>query len=146
MHPDIHVNFLAIIVAVVVSFVFSFLWHGPLFGKKWCSLMGYPTDCPPDKKMMNKALVLQLIGTFLTAFCLFHSLVVWRPSVWGVGADQPDYMYGFFAGFFTWLGFYVPMLLGGVAWERKPWALFALNAAYAFLNLQLIGMVLAFMH
>jgi hypothetical protein len=61
-----------------------------------------------------------------------------------MGADSPGYVYGFLTGLFTWIGFYVPMLLSAVAWEGKGWALFGINAAYAFLNLQLIAMIIAY--
>lgn len=34
------VNYLAILVAAVLSMVLGFLWYGPLFGKEWTKLMG----------------------------------------------------------------------------------------------------------
>ena len=40
--------------------------------------------------------------------------------------------------------FYIPLLLGTVTWERKPWKLFALNAVYNLLNLQLIAAILTY--
>ncbi|HEY6281557.1 MAG TPA: DUF1761 domain-containing protein [Burkholderiales bacterium] len=143
MHPEIHINYLAVVTAAVASLIFGWLWHGPLFGKKWMSLMKMSTDCKPDPKIMMRGMGLTLIGTFLTAYVLAHSAEVWRPSVWGVGTDSPSYVYGFFSGFFTWIGFYVPMLLGSVAWESRSWSLFGLNAAYHFVNLQIIAMILA---
>ena len=143
MQPDIHINYLAVITAVVASFLFGWLWYGPLFGKKWASLMNMPADCKPDPKVMMRGMGLTLLGTFLTAYVLAHSTEVWRPSVWGVGVDTPSYIYGFFSGFFTWIGFFVPMLLGSVAWESRSWSLFGLNAAYHFVNLQVIAMILA---
>ena len=74
---------------------------------------------------------------------LAHIVDVWRPSVWKAGADQAAFVYGFFGGFFIWLGFHVPMLLSQVAWEGRSWKLFGLNAAYHFLNLQLAATILA---
>lgn len=35
------------------------------------------------------------------------------------------------------------MLLGSVAWEGKSWGLFGINVGYHFVNLQIIGMILA---
>ena len=145
MHPQIHINFLAVAVAVITSFLFGWLWYGPLFGKKWAELMGIKMteDCKPDPKVMMRGMIITLIGNFLTVYVLAHSTEVWRASVWGVGADGPNYMYGFYAGFFTWLGFYVPMALGSVAWEMKSWKLFGLNTVFNFINLQIVGMILA---
>ena len=144
MHPAIHLNYLAIVAAVLSNMVLGFLWYGPFFGKAWLKEMGLPLDCKPEPKAMRRSLTLMVIGSFLTAFVLAHSVQIWRPSTWGVGTDDPAAMYGFFAGFFTWLGFYVPMLLGNVAWENKSWKLFAINAAYYFVALQFVGMILAF--
>lgn len=145
MYPQIHVNYVAVAVAVVASVCFGFLWHGPLFGKKWISLMKMPADAKPDPKVMLRGMVLMVIGTFLTAWVLVYMSDVWRPSAWGMGADSPAYVYGFLTGLFTWLGFYVPMLFGPLAWEGKGWGLFRLNAAYHFINLQLIAMILAYL-
>ena len=52
MHPQFHLNWLAVLVAVVASFFFGWLWYGPLFGKKWASLMKFPTDMKPDPKVI----------------------------------------------------------------------------------------------
>jgi hypothetical protein len=144
MYPQIHVNFMAVAAAVVVSFFFGWLWYGPLFGKKWAGLMNMPTDGKPDPKVMLRGMGLMVLGTFLTAYVLAYSAEVWRPSLWRAGTDAPAYLYGFCSGFFTWLGFYVPMLLGAVAWEGRSWSLFGLNASYHFVNLQIIAMILAY--
>ena len=144
MYQPIHVYFPAVIAAVVASFFLGWLWYGPLFGKKWAGLMGMATDAKPDAKVMMRGMALMVLGTFLTAYVLLHASEIWRPSVWDKGADAPFYFYGFFSAFFTWIGFYVPMLLGAVAWEGRSWGLFRINAAYHFVNLQLIGMILAY--
>lgn len=143
MYPQIHVNYLAVLAAVVASFLLGWLWYGPLFGKKWAGLMNMSMDQKPDPKVMMRGMGLTLLGAFLTTYVLLHSAEVWRASVWGAGADARSYYYGFFSGFFTWIGFFVPMLLGSVAWEGRSWSLFGLNAAYHFVNLQLIAMILA---
>jgi len=143
MHPQIHINLIAVLVAVVASFLFGWLWHGPLFGKTWARLMKMRMDRKPDAISMFRSMGLTLLGTFLTAYVLAHATEVWRPSVWGVGTDGPFYVYGFFAGFFVWLGYFVPVQLGAVAWEGRSWSLFALNAAYHLVNLQIIAMIVA---
>lgn len=143
MQPALHINYLAILAAVVVNMVVGFLWYGPVFGKAWVRLSGLPADFKPTSAAMIRATLLQLIGAFLMAYCLAHSAEVWRPSVWNAGADHPSYIYGIMAGFFTWLGFILPVLFGSVAWEGKSWKLLALNAGYYFIVLQLAGQILA---
>ena len=145
MHPTIHVSWVAVLVAVVVAFVFGFLWYGPLFGKKWAALMKFPPDMKPDRKAMMRGMVLMVIGTFFTAYTLTFMSEIWRPSVWGGAADAPAYLYATFTGFWVWLGFYVPMGLSRVAWEGGNWPLFGLNMSYAFLNLQIIAAILQYL-
>jgi len=129
MCPFTHANYLVLGLAVVASFIFGFLWYGPLFGKTWAQLMGIKIgECKPKPW----ALPLTLLGTVLTTFVLAYILYIYRPYC----------AYG--AAFFIWLGFYVPLLFGSVTWEGRPWKLFALNAAYYFLNLQLITAVLTY--
>lgn len=146
MHPAIHVNFLALIAAALASFFFGWLWHGPLFGRKWAALMGIKMDpdCKPDPKFMLRGMGLTLVGCLLTAWVLLYSSEIWRASVWGAGADSPSYVYGFATAFFVWIGFKVPMLLNTVAWESRSWSLYGLNASFHFFNLLIISMVLAY--
>ncbi len=131
MHPEIHLNWIAIIVSVVASFVVGGLWYGPLFGSAWKKEMGVPPDAKPAPGEMGRSLGINIIGTFLTAYVLAHEVSVWRPSAWN-------------AGFFTWLGFAVPVLLNGVSFEKKSWKLFSINAAFLFVSFQIIAMILSF--
>jgi len=33
--------YIPILIATIASFIFGFLWYGPLFGKQWMNLMGF---------------------------------------------------------------------------------------------------------
>ncbi len=143
MHPQIYLNWTAIVAAVVASFVFGWLWHGPLFGKLWCKLMKITMPKKPDPKAMLRPMALTILGTFLIAYVMNSNVAVWRPSTWSVGADAAPYVYGFFAGFFVWLGYFIPQQLSAVAWERRSWGIFGLNLAFHFINLQIIAMIVA---
>jgi len=143
MQPDIHVNWLAVLASVISNQVLGFLWYGPILGRPWLKEMGFPADMKPAPKAAIRQMALMIGGSFLTAYCLSYSLNVWRPSIWKIGTDQPDFQYGLMAGFFTWIGFYVPPMLGSVAFEKKSWKLFAINAGYYLVALQLMGQILA---
>ncbi|MBI3857073.1 MAG: DUF1761 domain-containing protein [Planctomycetes bacterium] len=142
MDPKIQLNWLAIIAALAASFVIGGLWYGPLFGKAWKAGMGIPTDAKPAG--MGKALALNAFGIFLMAFVMAHSVAAWHASAWGQAPDKAPQHYGFFGGFFNWLGFVIPILLNSVAFEGKKWKVFGINAAYQFVSLQAMGMILAF--
>ncbi len=144
MQPEIHLNYAAILVAVISNFAIGGLWYGPLFGKAWIKEMGHPADWQPAKGAMVRAMVLSFVGAFFTAYVLAHEVVVWRPSVWGVGEDQAPAVYGFFAAMFPWLGFQVPILLNNVGYENKSWKNFGIGAGYQFVALLSMGMILSY--
>ena len=143
MQPTIQVNWPAILVAVVASFAIGSLWYGPLFGKTWAKAMGF-AGMEPSGGEIARAMGLNILGTFLMAYVLAHEVVVWRPSTWNAGADAAPAVYGFFAAFFVWLGFIVPILLNGVAFERKSWKVFGIGAGYQALSLVAMAMILSF--
>jgi hypothetical protein len=130
--PVTHESLLGLGTAVVASFAFGFVWYGPLFGKKWADLMGFKMDEKCTGKPPVSSLLLTLFGTLLTTIAMAYIINIYKPDC------------NFGAAFLVWLGFYIPLLLGTVTWERRPWNLFALNAIYYFLNLQLIATVLTF--
>jgi hypothetical protein len=144
MQPDIHLNWAAVLVSVVVSFVIGGLWYGPLFGKVWMKGMGYESGWKPARNEMLKSMAITILGILFMADVLAWTVAGWRPSTWNAGTDSSPAVYGFFAAFFSWLGFVVPVLLNNVAFERKKWAVFAINAAHQFVAMLAMGMILAY--
>ncbi len=132
MCPLTHTSLLALGSAVVASFVFGFIWYGPLFGKTWAKLMGFNIEDCKDKKPPVSCLLLTILGTFFTTSVMAYLINISKPSC------------NFAEALYIWLGFYVPLLMGSVIWEQKPWKLFLLNAAYYLLNLQLIAAILTY--
>ena len=45
------------------------------------------------------------------------SLEVWRPSVWGTGPDEASWVYAANRALWTWVGFFLPLQVGRIAWE-----------------------------
>ena len=129
MCPLMHANYLVLASAAVASFVFGFLWYGPIFGKVWAQLVGLKAG---ECKSKAWGLPLTFLGTILTVIVLDYILYIYKPYC------------AFGAAFFVWLGFCLPLHLGPVTFEGKPWKLFALNASYTFLNLQLLATILTY--
>ncbi len=146
MHPTLELNWLGILVAVLASMIFGFLWYGPIFGKLWLKHSGLKTKSPPSQQEMMTATALQGLGTLLTAWVLDHCVQVIMPAVWGAGENGPSYVYGFMCAFFLWIGFAVPAQLGAKAWEMKSWIFVGINVVYHFFNLQLIAIIVALFH
>lgn len=121
-------DYLAMGVAFLAYFILSFLWWGPLFGKKWAALMGQDPDNQPS---MAIPMVLQAVGTILLVYVLWavmEAFAVTHDDSGGVMRGDLQLMDAMIGAFFTWLGFFVPVQLGRIAWERASWALFGINA------------------
>jgi hypothetical protein len=150
MGPLVPTNWLAVVASVVASFALGALWYGPLFGRAWRKAMGFLPDERPPTAEIARGSLLNLLGTFLVAFFLTHDMLGWKPPLPHVSAG---YQYLFVGGvtvrstfktcFVVWLGFVVPMLLNGVAYERKSWRVFAIAASYQFVSLQMMGAILS---
>lgn len=139
-----NINFVAILVAVVANFILGFLWYTPLFGKAWAKEMGFNSDRKPTGGEMAKGMILMVIGNFFLAFVFAHNIAAWS-YVPGTSEMSP------FASImnsvvFTWLGFYLPVDVGVVAWEQKSWKLFGINTSYHFMMLLVASVILTLMH
>ena len=61
------VNWLAVIIGTILSFILGWAWYSPLlFVKKW--IEGINVKPNPDAKMPAAAMIVQLLGTFLLAW------------------------------------------------------------------------------
>lgn len=143
MLPQIYVNGYAVAAAVAANIVIGFVWYGPLFGTAWMREMGMAPDFKPDPAVLKRSMLLMLVSALLTAIVLACAIEVMRPSSWQAGEDAAHYVFGLTAAALAWIGFYVPMLLGGVAWENRSWQLFRINAGYHLVALIAAGLILA---
>lgn len=144
--PDIPFNPISLLVCTVAGFFLSFIWYSALFGKAWAKEMGFVDADSPVGAALAKALVLTVISVFLIAMVLSSNIAVWTPSTWGLttaGIAKPAQ--AFQAGIFTWMGFFLPTLIHGVAWEKKSWKLFAINAGYYLVLLMIMAFTIVYM-
>lgn len=143
--PNIHINFLAIAIAVIAHFVLGFIWYTPLFGKAWAKELGMPRDAKPPVSLLIKGMLLNVIGNFLFAWVFYHQMSVWMPETWGLPSIPEMTRNGmaFAAAMFTWLGYFVPIDLNSVAWEGKSWKLFFINAGYHLVSTLVVALILA---
>ena len=137
------INYLAVLASAVVMMVLGGLWYGPLFGKKWIALMGFDQHKVADMRAkgmeaMWKSYAMMALGSLVMSFVLAHALVFA-----GTYLNVSDVSAGLQAAFWNWLGFIVPVTLGTVLWEGKPWTLWVLNAGYYLVGLLAIGVLLS---
>ncbi|HKB88336.1 MAG TPA: DUF1761 domain-containing protein [Patescibacteria group bacterium] len=134
------VNYLAILVAALLSMVLGSLWYGPIFGKPWMKMMGMSKESMKGMKSgdMAKLYGIQFIGSLFMAFILAHALVFASSYLHESGISA-----GLQTGFWNWLGFIAPITLGSVLWEGKSWKLWLLNNGYYLTLLCMMGVLLA---
>lgn len=122
------INYIAILVATVVQFIFGAIWYMPLFGGLWGRIHGFDTKSPEVQAEMRKGmmplLAVQFVVTLVTSF-VFVLLLNGMPYDWS--------RYGLAALF--WLGFVVPtqvsaVIFGGTApqWVVKKIAVMAFGS------------------
>jgi hypothetical protein len=146
MVPNIHINMLAIVIAVIANFVLGFLWYTPIFGKVWGKEMGFNMDEKPPGSTLAKGMIFMVIGNFLMAWVFAHNMAVWNPVTWGLPPSETSATANAIAAaIFTWLGFYFPGDLGSTVWEKKSWKLFFINTGYHFASLLVVALILAHM-
>lgn len=137
------INYLAVLAAAVASIILGSLWYGPVFGKQWITLSGMSPEAvaagkAKGMKGMWKSYLLAFVGSLIMAYVLAHALVFASAYLQASGASA-----GLMAGAWNWLGFIVPVMLGKVLWEGKPWKLFVLDSAYYLVSLCSMGVILA---
>ena len=139
---ELHINYLAILIAVIANFVLGFVWYTPLFGKAWGKEMGYDPDMQPEKSEMMKGMVFMVIGNILFAWVLAHNIAAWS-FVPGM-EKMSDVSQAITTAIFTWLGFYVPGELGATVWQKNSWKLFAINTGYQLASLLVVASIIVF--
>ena len=132
---SVSVDWLAIVVASVASFIFGWIWYGPLFGKIWLKGSGMSgKEMKKHKGGMGGKMIWSFVGTLVMSYVL-SNVIVWA----GVSGFNDVAMLG------AWLGigfFAATTLLGEVLWKGRPWKFFLLNSVYWILNLIIVGAVI----
>ncbi|MBX4195561.1 DUF1761 domain-containing protein [Candidatus Parcubacteria bacterium] len=133
-------NWLAILVAVIANFVVGWLWYGMVFKNLWVSLSGHGSMSMDEMKSKGatatRGYIVTIILGLITPFVFFslaQSLLV--SAVGGA----------LMLVFWIWLGFQVPITVGSVLWDAKPWGLFFLNAANQLVSLVVTALIYAWM-
>ncbi|HAA15318.1 MAG TPA: DUF1761 domain-containing protein [Cytophagales bacterium] len=127
------INYLAVLVAGVASWMLGTLWYSKaLFGKTWQSLLGF-TD-----EYLQKGNMALIFGSSLVAMIVmaFGMAMFFGGTVTEISEGA---MYGAMTGiFFVAMGIGINML-----YQRKPLKLFFIDAGYQVIFLTMQGIILA---
>lgn len=142
---EVIINYWAVLACGVASFIFGFLWYGPLFGKQYMRMQGvsaeeaagYMKD-PAKRRIMMRNYVLTFMLALVTAFALAHSLIFASSYLGVYGAWA-----GVQAGFWSWLGFVLPATTNLVFFDKKHWDWWFLVNGYYLIQLVGMGLILS---
>ncbi|PIR74262.1 MAG: DUF1761 domain-containing protein [Candidatus Magasanikbacteria bacterium CG10_big_fil_rev_8_21_14_0_10_47_10] len=138
----IEVNYVAILVAAVASFVVGWIWYGPLFGKPWMKMMGMTEkDKEAGKKKMGQSMALGFAAQLVMAYVIAHFIGGWSQSA----PEIPAMKIALQTAFWLWLGLVATIQLGAVLWENKSWNLYLLNAIHWLVALLVMASTLVWL-
>ena len=127
----ISVNYLSILGAAVVSFIFGGIWYSFLFERTWEKLSKTRMGVGKPRWAL---LLTNFIASLIIAWVLVHTLVY---------AGVASITDALFVTFFTWLGYFaLTTSLGLYLWMGKPFKLYLIEAGFWLINLMLMAIVL----
>jgi len=130
--PTAHLNWLAIVVAALSTFLLGGVWYSPaLFGKAWMSACGF-TDADLKRGKTGVIFGLSLVFSFLMAANLAMFLNAPKTTTaWGATA-------GFLAGF-GWVALSIAII---ALFERRSGKYILINGGYVTVAFVIMGLVL----
>lgn len=129
---NMYINYWAVLVAAVSSFILGGLWYSPmLFGKAWMKENGF-TD-----KDLKKHSSLRKFGT-----SLILSLIMALNLAAFLGDSKTDLTWGITAGSLAGIG-WVATSIGIIGvFENKSWRYIMINAGYTIITFIAMGAII----
>lgn len=125
------VNWLAVIVAALSTFLIGGLWYSPaVFGKAWMKENGFTEE---SMKGGNMAKIFGL--AFLLGFIASINLAMFL-------GNETDATMGAFYGFLAGFGWVATFVGTHYLFERKSFKLFLINAGYSIVALTVMGVII----
>ena len=125
-----NLNYLAIFVAALSTFLIGGLWYSPLlFAKTWMKENGFTEE---SLKGGNMAMIFG--GSFVLAFVMSFNLAAFL-------ADSSDLSWGITAGALAGIGWVTAAMGVTYLFERKSMKLFLINAGYHIISFIIMGAI-----
>lgn len=127
------VTFLPILIAGIANVVLGMIWYHPkVFGNAWM-MAGNIQPSESAKKKMPISVFVAFLAAMLVAYVMNHFGIAWGVFDW-IGAVE--------LGFWCWVGFTAPVLLGSVLWEGKPVKYYAIVSGYWLVSFMVMATTL----
>jgi hypothetical protein len=128
-----HVNWLAIVVAMVAAMALGAAWYG-LLGKQWMAALGKTREQITSGGNPAVPMVIAAIAELVMAY--FLAILI--PAVYG----EVSWQSGLHLGFWIWVGFVATALILNHRFQGQKWSLTLIDGAYLLGVLALEGLVI----
>lgn len=131
--PSADINYLAVLVAALLSMGIGSMWYSPLmFGKQWLKLIGKkPKDL---QKGANAGYAIAMVGFLLVAYVMSHFVDYAGSTTWLTGLET---------GLWLWVGFVATTTGINYAFGQRSRELWVIDAGYFFVAFLVSGALLA---
>ncbi|MFV0377592.1 MAG: DUF1761 domain-containing protein [Mangrovibacterium sp.] len=132
-----HINYWAVVVAALSTFVVGSLWYSPfLFGKKWMELNGFTEESLrnsvfPMPFIFGSSFIASLLAAIVLALFLGPTSSFW---------------FGTFAGFMIAVFWIATARLNTILFERQKISLFLIHAGYDLVAYLIMGAIIGAWH
>ena len=127
-----------ILAAGILNVVLGIIWYHPkVFGTAWMASAGItPEKAEAGKKKMPIMAFLAFLAAMVVAYVMNYFGIAWGVFDW-IGAVE--------LGFWCWIGFTAPTMLGMVLWEGKPVKYYAIVSGFWLVSFVAMAVVLVLM-
>jgi Protein of unknown function (DUF1761) len=133
--PQVHINYIAVVVAAAIAFAIGGLWYSPLlFAKQWMKAHGYTEEHVTEmQKSAGKAYAISILCHLLIALAIAVLVGYLRLALCVQGLKL---------GLLIWGGFAFPLGLMANVFSDKRITAFAIDGGYQLVYLLIMGSIL----
>jgi hypothetical protein len=136
---DVHVNVIAVIVAMLSSMAVGSVWYAQsVFGKTWIKLA--KIDMKKNSGNVVRPILVTAVVSLITAYVLAH--VTYLSNQFFHNSFLQDALT---TAFWLWLGFTAARSITHDAFEGRPWKLTFINISHEFFTLMIMGLIIGLM-
>lgn len=131
------VTFLPILGAGIAAVIIGFIWFHPrVFGGYWMRHAAMtPEMAEKAKRRMPVYAFVGLLAAMLVAYVMNYFGIAWSVYTWQQALQL---------GFWCWIGFAAPPMLGMVLWEQKPVRYYLITAIYWLITFCVMALILLY--
>jgi hypothetical protein len=131
---DLGVNYLAVVVATIAVMIFGLVFFLPqVFGARWLALIGRPGE----QMRPGPEFVVSIVAAFLNA---------WTLAVLARSLGASSISDGLVLGALVGVGFFGAAFAANTVIAKRPWSLFALDAAHGLIGQMIMAAIVAAWH